>query len=255
MTFSSITGHWLFNIRRLAGLAYTKRVFGMGTGRSGNIDNVHFGIVNQLTGISVELWHIVPAGIVRRFFSTTTHYGLQVASGDFRKSRPAFDFTNVAATYDTVQDLIGKPFMRGKQPEGVTKTIARVTRVKREKGMGMRSASVRDWHALRTTFVTLALSAGVPLELVRRVTGHATADIVLKHYFRPDRKQFRAALIDAMPDVITGKETKLIAVDETTVLAQKLVDGKATVEDKKKLIKLLRGEIKAKLNETSNIKP
>ena len=153
--------------------------------------------------------------------------------------------TTIAVDLHTVQDLIGKPFMRGKQPEGVTKTIERVTRVKREKGMGMRSASVRDWHAMRTTFVTLALSAGVPLELVRRVTGHATADIVLKHYFRPDRKQFRAALIDAMPDVITGKETKLIAVDETTALAQKLVDGKATVEDKKKLIKLLRGEIKA----------
>ena len=153
--------------------------------------------------------------------------------------------TTIAVDLHTVQDLIGKPFMRGKQPEGVTKTIERVTRVKREKGMGMRSASVRDWHALRTTFVTLALSAGVPLELVRRVTGHATADIVLKHYFRPDRKQFRAALIDAMPDVITGKETKLIAVDETTTLAQKLADGKATVEDKKKLVKLLKGQIKA----------
>ena len=59
---------------------------------------------------------------------------------------------------------------------------------------GQRTASVRDWHALRSTFVTLALSAGVPVELVLRVTGHATVEVVLKHYFRPDREQFKAAL-------------------------------------------------------------
>ena len=49
------------------------------------------------------------------------------------------------------------------------------------------------------TWVTLALTAGVPMELVRRVTGHATADIVLKHYFRPGREEFRQALEAAMP--------------------------------------------------------
>jgi len=42
------------------------------------------------------------------------------------------------------------------------------------------------------------------MELVRRVTGHATVEVVLKHYFRPDREQFRAALTDALPDVLTG---------------------------------------------------
>ncbi|HOC54468.1 MAG TPA: hypothetical protein PKI20_02470 [Verrucomicrobiota bacterium] len=34
---------------------------------------------------------------------------------------------------------------------------------------GLRRASVRDFHSLRVTWVTLALSAGVPLELVQRV--------------------------------------------------------------------------------------
>lgn len=37
--------------------------------------------------------------------------------------------------------------------------------------------SVRGWHSFRTTFITLALSAGMPIELVRRVTGHTTVDV------------------------------------------------------------------------------
>jgi hypothetical protein len=44
---------------------------------------------------------------------------------------------------------------------------------------------VRDFHSFRVTWVTLALTAGVPLELVQKVTGHKTTDIVLKHYFQP----------------------------------------------------------------------
>jgi integrase len=65
-------------------------------------------------------------------------------------------------------------------------------------------ASVKDFHSLRTTWITMALSAGVPMELVRRVTGHSTVDVVLKHYFRPGREAFRTALETAMPKMLTG---------------------------------------------------
>jgi len=65
-------------------------------------------------------------------------------------------------------------------------------------------ASVRDFHSFRVTWVTLALTAGVPLELVQRVTGHQTTDIVLKHYFRPGREAFRSALSVAMPQLMMG---------------------------------------------------
>ena len=50
----------------------------------------------------------------------------------------------------------------------------------------------------------MALSAGVPMELVRRVTGHSTVEVVLKHYFRPGREAFRNALETAMPKMLTG---------------------------------------------------
>ena len=104
---------------------------------------------------------------------------------------------------------------------------------------GQKAASVRDWPALRTTFVTLALSAGVPVELVRRVTGHATVEVVLKHYFRPDREQFRAALAGAMPAVLTGKSAALTPAEEFEALGKKVGAGTATKADKLRLRKLL----------------
>ena len=67
-----------------------------------------------------------------------------------------------------------------------------------------RRASVRDFHSLRVTWVTLALTAGGPLELVQKVTGHKTTDIVFKHYFQPGREDFRQALHSAMPRLLTN---------------------------------------------------
>ena len=73
-----------------------------------------------------------------------------------------------------------------------------------ERRGGLRRASVRDFHSFRVTWVTLALTAGVPLELVQKVTGHKTTDIVLKHYFQPGREDFRKALQSAMPKLLTN---------------------------------------------------
>jgi hypothetical protein len=149
--------------------------------------------------------------------------------------------SSISVDLHTVQQMMSKPFLPVQQEDGIKKSIARVTRVQREQGQ--RAASVRDWHALRTTFVTLALSAGVPLELVRRITGHSTADIVLKHYFRPDREQFRAALIDAMPDILTGKTTQLTPEEEMKALAKQIANGSATPEDLKRMMALLQDHI------------
>ena len=42
-----------------------------------------------------------------------------------------------------------------------------------------------------------------PMELVRRVTGHSTVNIVLDHYFRPGREEFRKAIEGAMSKMLT----------------------------------------------------
>jgi hypothetical protein len=55
---------------------------------------------------------------------------------------------------------------------------------------------------------TLTLTAGVPLKLVQKVTGHKTAEGVLKHYLQPGREEFRWALQAAMPKLLTnGQKT------------------------------------------------
>jgi integrase len=69
---------------------------------------------------------------------------------------------------------------------------------------GLRQGSVRDFHSFRVTWVTLALTAGVPLELVQKITGHRTAGIVMKHYFQPGREEFRRALAGRLPTLLGG---------------------------------------------------
>jgi len=76
---------------------------------------------------------------------------------------------------------------------------------------GLRRASIRDFHSFRVTWVTLALTAGVPLEIVQKVTGHKTTEVVLKHYFQPGREDFRNALQSAMPKLLTESNGKLVA--------------------------------------------
>lgn len=89
-----------------------------------------------------------------------------------------------------------------------------------ERKDGLRRASVRDFHSFRVTWVTLALTAGVPLELVQKATGHRTTDIVLQHYFQPGREEFQRALQSAMPKLLTNghktpKEEMLTILDRT----------------------------------------
>ncbi|MBU4154501.1 MAG: hypothetical protein KKD63_16645, partial [Proteobacteria bacterium] len=91
---------------------------------------------------------------------------------------------------------------------------------------GKQRASVKDFHSFRTTWITLALSAGVPMELVRRVTGHATVDIVLKHYFRPGRDDFRKSLEMHMPRVITGVNAPTVeSRGDSLAKALRLLEG------------------------------
>jgi integrase len=81
----------------------------------------------------------------------------------------------------------------------------------REKSNGhrQRRGSVYGWHSFRTTFATRALAAGMTEEMVRRVTGHQSVDLVRDHYFRPDREDFRKEFEkinltggDAAPDLL-----------------------------------------------------
>jgi integrase len=188
----------------------------------------------EVEGLAAVNAQMVPGSRRDRILDTFRRYcagesvrGIEKATGSARAT--------VSADLHAVQDLIGKPFLPARQGGSLVAAVARLTRVSRVRGQ--RAASVRDWHALRTTYVTLALSAGVPVELVRRVTGHATVDIVLENYFRPDREQFKTALNLALPDVLTGDKSAAVpsSIKELQDLTAKVAGGTATEADRVRL--------------------
>jgi len=93
--------------------------------------------------------------------------------------------------------------------------------LKIEREQGIRKASIKDFHSLRTTWITAALSRGVPIETVKLISGHRTTEVVTEHYFHPDQAQVRQALESAIPKLLTNgqktpKEQMLAILDRTT---------------------------------------
>jgi hypothetical protein len=107
-----------------------------------------------------------------------------------------------------------------------------------ERETGKRRASVRDFHSFRVTWITLALAAGVPLELVQRVTGHRTVEVVIKHYFRPGREDFRQAIMKAMPKMLAEGGGRMSAKEEIRQFVE-CVTPKTWNRDKTRLLELL----------------
>lgn len=113
---------------------------------------------------------------------------------------------SVSLYLNELEAATGKAIIRGKRRTPEKPAIPAPTRgaVRQERENGILSASVRDFHSFRTTFVTLALMSGMPLDVVRKITGHKTAEVVMKHYFRPEREQLRAAMQKALPGLLSS---------------------------------------------------
>jgi integrase len=76
--------------------------------------------------------------------------------------------------------------------------------VRRRKGC--RRASIYGMHSFRTTWITLALMAGIPIPLIQRVTGQRSVDVILKHYFHPQDEQLRSVFAEKLPALLLGTE-------------------------------------------------
>lgn len=101
--------------------------------------------------------------------------------------------------------------MQLENPHGITWRLKKVFRdagftdgeIRAKREDGLRRASVRDFHSLRTTWITEALSRGVPIETVKLISGHTTTDVVTEYYFHPSHEQVRQALRSAMSKMLT----------------------------------------------------
>jgi hypothetical protein len=146
---------------------------------------------------------------------------------------------SVSGYLNEIEQAIGCVIVRG---HGGTPSMA--DRLSADTGLlwvkragGTRRASVRDFHSFRVTWVTLALTAGVPLELVQKVTGHKTTDIVLKHYFQPGREAFRQALQTAMPKLLTNGQKS--PKEEMREIVEGMT-AKTWKRDRKRLLELMK---------------
>jgi integrase len=120
--------------------------------------------------------------------------------------------------------------MYRRNPDGIT---MRVKKILRQAGIlaedscnvgpRLRNASAYDFHSFRVTWVTLALSSGVPIELVRRVTGHSTVEVVLRHYHQPERDHFRRVLEDKMPAFMAARLNGSAAIDDAIGRLKELI--------------------------------
>jgi integrase len=122
-----------------------------------------------------------------------------------------------------------------------------LTKVRKD---GLRAASIRGFHSFRVTWATLALVAGVPVELVTKVTGHKSVDVLLESYFRPGREDFRRVLEDKMAKVFALGSPKptLVANPVTPTISMRLKE--MTVENWKSI----RDELVAGLESPTPVK-
>lgn len=105
---------------------------------------------------------------------------------------------------------------------------------------GLMRANIRGFHSFRVTWITLALTAGVPMELVRRVTGHKTVDVVLQNYFQPGREEFRRVLQANMPKLLSnGQATSEKSPTEQALEILEAMKARTWKQDREMLLKLL----------------
>lgn len=134
--------------------------------------------------------------------------------------------STVSLYLNTLEDKTGIRFIRGKRR--AVRACApghRRGEMTRPRAKGRNAASVRDFHSFRTTFVTLALSNGMPIDTVRLITGHRTAEIVTKHYFRPQRDAIRKAMQQTLPGLLSVGHGARSAEDEKLDRVRELMEG------------------------------
>ena len=105
------------------------------------------------------------------------------------------------------------------------------TQVKRKRGI--RQASVVDFHSLRTTWITDKLAAGIPIEAVKRTSGHRTTDVVTEHYYKPGEQQHLRTLNGDGAGVKSRDEQLRAIIDGMT--------AKTLKKDKARALALLNG--------------
>ncbi len=109
----------------------------------------------------------------------------------------------VSGHLHTVEKMIGAQVVRRSATKVAPEVFRGSIHADLEAGR-KKKVSIRGWHSFRTTWITVALMHGVPMQLVRRVTGHTSDEIVTDHYFKPGREELRRVLFANMPKMLSN---------------------------------------------------
>lgn len=121
-----------------------------------------------------------------------------------RKGEEPFVFPAIARQYATDPNWLNRHLEK-------VLTAAGITATRKAKGDGTTRkirASIGFWHAFRASFVTMALSCGVPVPVILQITGHTNEQTLFSFYDRRTVETWRAEMgkaFAAMPLAIAGK--------------------------------------------------
>ncbi len=147
--------------------------------------------------------------------------------------------STVSLHLNEIEDMIGAAVIRRPVALSVPAGMRGALHAANGAGPRLKRGSIRGWHSFRVSFVTRALTGGMPEELVRRVTGHTAIEVVRRHYFKPGREEFRREFEKAMPQLaMNGAQSR---DDQLREIVEGLTPKSAT-RDKARLLAILNGK-------------
>lgn len=68
----------------------------------------------------------------------------------------------------------------------------------------LRKAPGLGFHNFKGAFVTIALNAGIPVEMIKKITGNIVTSVLENHYYLPDVAEVGSVLRKKMPAALAG---------------------------------------------------
>lgn len=174
------------------------------------------------------------------------YYGLQDAVfQEAKRSRgdSEYVFPKACKYYlGGMADMIHDRFERILLMAGFTDNEDPETSIRISRPNGGRKASLRGFHSFKTTWVTFAIMNGIPIEVIKKITGNQIVDVVLTNYFQPELEDIRKLVRSKMPGVIIGGESTLQIQDSRLNRTQcyQLVETMDEGNWKERKVELLR---------------
>ena len=119
--------------------------------------------------------------------------------------------STISADLQTVEQLTGEK-LRIRKTDGKVSDADLMRMTRQERKIGSHAASLYGWHSFRTTFVTLAVEAGISPTDIGQIVGHTTANMTIRYYKPRLRKEAKRMSRRLQGAFNSEAKTPLVAV-------------------------------------------